>query len=101
MEDSQLKILKDFFKNVWKPNHYEETLIEQVNELKPRSVLDVGCGYNPYKGKIQNLYYRDIILKLKKDKFFVQEKNKLHQIMRTIPYEPMYRNLQFMVQVDV
>ena len=60
MEDSQLKILKSFFKNIWKPNHYEETLIEQVNELKPRSVLDVGCGYNPYKGKIQNLYGIDI-----------------------------------------
>ena len=31
------------------------SLIEEVNALKPRAVLDVGCGYNEFKGKIQNL----------------------------------------------
>lgn len=31
------------------------TLIDQVNELNPRSVLDVGCGYNEFRGKINNL----------------------------------------------
>jgi SAM-dependent methyltransferase len=30
-------------------------LIEEVNGLKPRAVLDVGCGYNEFKGKINNL----------------------------------------------
>ena len=30
-------------------------LIDEVNGLKPRSVLDVGCGYNEFKGKIDNL----------------------------------------------
>ena len=30
-------------------------LIDEVNNLKPRAVLDVGCGYNEFKGKIQNL----------------------------------------------
>jgi SAM-dependent methyltransferase len=30
-------------------------LIDEVNSLKPRSVLDVGCGYNEFKGKINNL----------------------------------------------
>jgi SAM-dependent methyltransferase len=30
-------------------------LIDEVNSLKPRSVLDVGCGYNEFKGKIRNL----------------------------------------------
>jgi len=30
-------------------------LIEEVNNLKPRAVLDVGCGYNEFKGKIDNL----------------------------------------------
>ena len=30
-------------------------LVEEVNCLKPRAVLDVGCGYNEFKGKINNL----------------------------------------------
>jgi len=30
-------------------------LIDEVNGLKPRSVLDVGCGYNEFKGKIDNI----------------------------------------------
>jgi predicted TPR repeat methyltransferase len=30
-------------------------LIKEVNSIKPRAVLDVGCGYNEFKGKIDNL----------------------------------------------
>ena len=30
-------------------------LIDEVNNLKPRAVLDVGCGYNEFKGRIHNL----------------------------------------------
>lgn len=30
-------------------------LIEEINSLKPRAVLDVGCGYNEFRGKIDNL----------------------------------------------
>jgi len=30
-------------------------LIDEVNSLKPRAVLDVGCGYNEFKGKIDNI----------------------------------------------
>ena len=30
-------------------------LIDEVNNLHPRAVLDVGCGYNEFKGKIDNL----------------------------------------------
>ena len=30
-------------------------LIDEVNSLKPRAVLDVGCGYNEFKGRIDNL----------------------------------------------
>ena len=30
-------------------------LIDEVNGLKPRAVLDVGCGYNEFKGHIDNL----------------------------------------------
>ena len=41
-------------------------LIDEVNSLKPRAVLDVGCGYNEFKGKIDNLIgidpYNDCLL---------------------------------------
>tara|TARA_R100001079_G_C4437090_1_gene146960 strand:- start:310 stop:975 length:666 start_codon:yes stop_codon:yes gene_type:complete len=30
-------------------------LIDEVNNLKPRAVLDVGCGYNEFKGRINNI----------------------------------------------
>ena len=30
-------------------------LIDEVNALHPRAVLDVGCGYNQFKGRIHNL----------------------------------------------
>jgi SAM-dependent methyltransferase len=30
-------------------------LIDEVNSLKPRAVLDVGCGYNEFKESIDNL----------------------------------------------
>jgi SAM-dependent methyltransferase len=30
-------------------------LVDEVNSFKPRAVLDVGCGYNEFKGKINNL----------------------------------------------
>jgi len=30
-------------------------LIDEVNGLKSRAVLDVGCGYNEFKGHIDNL----------------------------------------------
>lgn len=49
-----------FFSEIWKPrtNEYEYTgwqLAEEVNKLNPESVLDVGCGYHPFKGRIQNI----------------------------------------------
>ena len=49
-----------FFSEIWKPrtNEFEYTgwqLAEEVNKLEPKAVLDVGCGYHPFKGRIQNL----------------------------------------------
>jgi hypothetical protein len=49
-----------FFAEIWKPRtgDYEHTgweLAEEINRLNPVSVLDVGCGYHPFKGRIQNL----------------------------------------------
>jgi SAM-dependent methyltransferase len=49
-----------FFAEIWKPRtgDYEHTgwsLVDEINALEPQSVLDVGCGYHPFKGRIQNL----------------------------------------------
>jgi len=49
-----------FFSEIWKPRtgDYEHTgwsLVDEINALEPESVLDVGCGYHPFKGRIKNL----------------------------------------------
>lgn len=49
-----------FFGEVWKPRtdryHYTGWWIcDEINKTDPKRVLDVGCGYNPFKGRIQNL----------------------------------------------
>jgi len=52
--------LHRYFSKYWqndmkKWKHSGLALIDEVNNLKPRAVLDVGCGYNEFKGKINNL----------------------------------------------
>jgi len=49
-----------FFAEIWKPrtNEYSHTgwqLVDEINRLEPKLVLDVGCGYHPFKGRIQNI----------------------------------------------
>jgi SAM-dependent methyltransferase len=49
-----------FFSEIWKPRtgDYEHTgwsLVDEINALEPESVLDVGCGYHPFRGRIKNL----------------------------------------------
>lgn len=49
-----------FFAEIWKPrtNDYDYTgwtLVDEINQQNPGAVLDVGCGYHPFKGRIQNL----------------------------------------------
>lgn len=54
------KVLARYFGEVWQ-GHMKKfkysglTLIDEVNNLKPRRVLDIGCGYHEFKGKINNL----------------------------------------------
>ena len=52
--------LHKYFSKHWQVNmkkwkYSGVALIDEVNSLKPRAVLDVGCGYNEFKGKIDNL----------------------------------------------
>lgn len=57
----QDKLLKDFFKDTWKTNSFDEELIRTINDLLPQKVLDVGCGFNLYKGHIPHLFGIDIV----------------------------------------
>lgn len=49
-----------FFGEIWKPRtdtfgHTGWALADEINKQNFKSVLDVGCGYHPYKGRIQNI----------------------------------------------
>jgi len=60
VEDLSERYINRFFGEVWQPrtNDYDYTgwqLADEVNKLNPGSVLDVGCGYHPFKGRIQNI----------------------------------------------
>lgn len=50
----------------WQPKdfhftHSGESVIAEVNALRPRFVVDVGCGYNLLKGRIPNLIGIDVV----------------------------------------
>ena len=54
------RYIKRFFGEIWRPrtDDYDYTgwqLAEDISKQNPRNVLDVGCGYHPFKGKIPNL----------------------------------------------
>ena len=60
VDDLSERYIHRFFAEIWKPrtNDYDYTgwqLVDEINALAPRSVLDVGCGYHPFKGRIHNL----------------------------------------------
>ena len=53
--------MDSYFNGIWKDTNYQflkysgYNLVDYVNNQRPTSVLDVGCGYNRLKGKIRNL----------------------------------------------
>ena len=58
--DLSERYINRFFGEIWKPRtgDYDYTgweLADEINKQTPRSVLDVGCGYHPFKGRISNL----------------------------------------------
>ena len=60
VEDFDRRYLHRFFGEIWKPrtSDYDYTgweLADEVNKQNPKNVLDVGCGYHPFKGRIPNL----------------------------------------------
>ena len=60
VDDLSERYILRFFSEIWKPRtgDYEHTgweLADEINKLNPQKVLDVGCGYHPFKGRINNL----------------------------------------------
>jgi hypothetical protein len=54
------QVLANYFGRVWQPKtkKYKYSgldIIDEVNALEPTSVLDLGCGYNEFKGKMNNV----------------------------------------------
>ena len=52
--------LNRFFGEIWKPttDQYQYSgwsLVDVINKQTPNRVLDFGCGYNQFKGRIDNL----------------------------------------------
>lgn len=54
--------MKEYFSGVWQDENFANLkysgyqLVDYVNSKNPRRVLDVGCGYNRFRGKIKNLW---------------------------------------------
>jgi SAM-dependent methyltransferase len=58
--DLDRRYLRRFFGEIWKPrtddyNYTGWPLVEEINRADPQNVLDVGCGYNQFRGRIPNL----------------------------------------------
>jgi hypothetical protein len=54
------EVLTKYFSKVWQPEtkKYKYSglaIIDEVNAMDPTAVIDIGCGYNEFRGKIQNL----------------------------------------------
>ena len=53
-------VLSNYFSTVWQPKtkKYKYSglgIVDEIKALTPEHVLDLGCGYNEFKGKINNL----------------------------------------------
>ena len=54
------QVMQKYFTQVWQPKTKKYkysglSIIDEVNALKPLSVVVLGCGFNEFKGKINNL----------------------------------------------
>jgi len=58
--DLDQRYMMRFFGEIWKPNtdRYQYsgwTIVDEINKENPKAVLDFGCGFNQFKGRINNL----------------------------------------------
>jgi len=54
------RYLARFFGEIWKPrtegfSYSGWAIVDEINKTNPKAVLDFGCGYNQFKGRINNL----------------------------------------------
>lgn len=54
------RYMNRFFGEIWQPEtgKYQYSgwsIVDEINKQNPKAVLDFGCGYNPFKGRIDNL----------------------------------------------
>ena len=59
-EQIDKECLRNYFSNVWqaetkKYKYSGLAIIDEVNAMNPDNVVDIGCGFNEFKGKIDNL----------------------------------------------
>lgn len=59
-ESLSQRYLARYFGEIWKPTtdiyvYSGWALVDEINNQNPTLVLDVGCGYNQFKGRIKNL----------------------------------------------
>lgn len=59
-EQIDREVLCNYFSKVWQPEtkkfkYSGLAIIDEVNSMSPEHVIDIGCGYNEFKGKIKNL----------------------------------------------
>ena len=59
-EQIDKECLRNYFSNVWQAEtkRYKYSglaIIDEVNAMNPDNVVDIGCGFNEFKGKITNL----------------------------------------------
>lgn len=53
-------VLSRYFGKVWFPETKKYkysglSIIDEINDMNPEAVIDIGCGYNEFKGKIKKL----------------------------------------------
>ena len=61
-----------FYKHIWQSNihlfkHSGDNLVDEINALKPKLVIDAGCGINYLKNKIHNLIGYDPVFEKEAD----------------------------------
>ena len=59
-EQIDREVLHNYFSKVGQPGtkkfkYSGLAIIDEVNSMNPSNVIDIGCGYNEFKGKIKNL----------------------------------------------
>lgn len=54
--------MKEYFSGIWQDENFANLkysgyqLVNYINSKNPTQVLDIGCGFNRFKGKINNLW---------------------------------------------